>query len=231
MLMQNKAYREEAKFKTYPTPTINPVNQLITSPAEADKIAEAAEREVDNIIAIAYPSGPEPLLAKIDTTITQSAQSAPPTAPQTTTVTSVTNRLYRGRQPRPTSPAFIMNAIPDNWPGPPTNPLLIVNTGLEGSVNSFITPTLVTSCQIHQNNGNMVAFENTTPETNKQINTRLVELANQGPTLETTVTSCPDHQIPDRRQYTNHGEYQYQSTYTNQNRSFSNNYNQNYRQA
>ena len=36
----------------------------------------------------------------------------------------------------------------------------------------------------------MVAFENTTPETNKQINTRLTELANQGPTLETTETSA-----------------------------------------
>ena len=81
MLMQDNAYREQAKFKTYPTPTINPVNQLITSPAEADKIAEAAEREADNIMAIAYPSGPEPPLAKIDTTTTQSAQSVPPTAP------------------------------------------------------------------------------------------------------------------------------------------------------
>ena len=83
MLLQDNAYREQAKFKTYPTPTIHPVNQLITSPAEADKIAGAAEREADNIMTIAYPSGPEPPLAKIDTTITQSAQSAPPTAPPT----------------------------------------------------------------------------------------------------------------------------------------------------
>ena len=30
----------------------------------------------------------------------------------------------------------------------------------------------------------MVAFENTIPETDKQINTRLVEIANQAPTLE-----------------------------------------------
>ena len=81
MLMQDNAYREQAKFKTYRTPTINPVNQLITSPAEAHKIAEAAEREADNIMAIAYPSGPEPPLAEIDTATTQSAQSAPPTAP------------------------------------------------------------------------------------------------------------------------------------------------------
>ena len=231
MLMQDNAYREQAKLKTYPTPTINPVNQLITSPAEADKIVEAAEREADNIMAIAYPSGPEPPLTEIDTTNTQSAQPAPPTAPLTTTVTLAIDHLDHGRPPRPTSPAFMMNAIPDNQPRPPINPLLIVNTGQDGSANSFITLTLATSHQNHQNNGNTVAFENTTSETNKQINTRLVELANQGPTLETTVTSHLDRQVPDRRQYTNHREHQYKSTYTNQNRSFSNNYNQNYRQA
>ena len=99
MLMQDNAYREQAKFKTYPTPTINPVNQLITSPAEADKIVEAAEWEADNIMAIAYPSGPEPLLAEIDTVTTQTAQSAPPTAPSASTVTMATDRLDPGRQP------------------------------------------------------------------------------------------------------------------------------------
>ena len=66
IMMQDNAYREQAKIKTYPTPTTNPVNQLITSPVEADKIAEAAKREADNIMAIAFPSGPEPLLAAID---------------------------------------------------------------------------------------------------------------------------------------------------------------------
>ena len=45
ILMQDNAYREQAKIKTYPTPTTNPVNQLITSPTEADKIVEAAQRE------------------------------------------------------------------------------------------------------------------------------------------------------------------------------------------
>ena len=60
ILMQDNAYREQAKIKTYPTLTTNPVNQLITSPTEADKIAEAAQREADNIMAIAFPSGPEP---------------------------------------------------------------------------------------------------------------------------------------------------------------------------
>ena len=230
MLMQDNAYREQAKFKTYPTPTVNPVNQLITSTAEADKIAEAAEREADNIMTIAYPSGPEPPLAEIDTTITQSAQSVPPTAPLAITATTATEYLDRGRQLRLTSSAFMINAIPDNRLGPTTILLLVVNTVQDGNTNSFITPTLVTSRQNCQGNGNTVTFENTIPETNKQINSRFIEIANQGPTLETTATSCPDRQIPDRRQYTNHGEHQYQRTYTNQNRSFSNNYNQNYRQ-
>ena len=62
IIMQDNAYREQAKIKTYPTPTTNPVNHLITSPVEADKIVEAAQREVDNIMAIAFPSGPEPPL-------------------------------------------------------------------------------------------------------------------------------------------------------------------------
>ena len=44
-------------------------------------------------------------------------------------------------------------------------------------------------------------------------------------------TSCLDRHIPDRCQYTNHGEHQYQSTYNNQNRSYNNNHNRNYRQT
>ena len=225
IMMQDNAYREQAKIKTYPTPTTNPVNQLMTSPVEADKIAEAAQRKADNIMAIAFPSGPEPPLAAIDTITTQTAQSVPPTAPSASTATTPTDCLDHGRQPRPTSPAFMMNAIPDNWPGPTANPLLVVNTGQDGNTNSFITPKLVTNRQNCQGNGNTVAFENTIPETDKQINARLVEIANQGPTLETTATSCLDRHIPDRCQYTNHGEHQYQSTYNNQNRSYNNNYN------
>ena len=182
-------------------------------------------------MAIAYSSGPEPPLAEINTVTTQTAQSVPPTAPSAKTVTTVTDCLDRGRQLRPTSPAFMMNAIPDNRPGPTTNPLLLVNTGQDGNTNSFITPTLVTSHQNCQGNRNTVMFKNTIPETDKQINARLIEIANQGPTLETTVTSHPDHPIPDRRQYTNHGEHQYQSMYTNQNRSYNSNYNRNYRQT
>ena len=214
ILMQDNAYREQVKIKTYPTPTTNPVNQLITSPTEAD-----------NIMAIAFLSGPEPPLAEINTVTIQTAQSVPPTAPLASTATMVTDRLDCGRQPRPTSPAFMMNAIPDNRPGPTTNPLLMVNTGQDGNTNSFITPTLVTSHQNCQGNGNTIPFENTIPETDKQINARLIEIANQGPTLETMVTSRPDRHIPDRCQYTNHGEHQYQSMYANQNRSYNNNYN------
>ena len=158
ILMQDNAYREQAKIKTYPTPTTNPVNQLITSPTEADKIAEAAQREADNIMAIAFPSGPEPPLAEIDTVTTQTAQSVPPTAPSASTATTATDHLDYGRQPRLTSPAFIMNTIPDNRPGPTTNTLFMVNTGQDGNTNSFITPTLVTSRQNRQGNGNTIAF-------------------------------------------------------------------------
>ena len=193
IIIQDNAYREQAKIKTYPRPTINPINQLIASPGEADKIAEAAQRKADNIMAIAFPSGAEPPLATNDTATTQTAHSIPPTA---TTVTTAADRLDHRKQPRPTSPAFTMNAIPDNWPGPTAKPLLVVNTGHDGNTNSFITPILVTNHQNRQGNGNTVAFENNIPETDKQINARLVEIANQGPPLETTATSHLDHHIP-----------------------------------
>ena len=225
IIMQDNAYREQAKIKTYPRPIINPINQLITSPGEADKIAEAAQREADNIMAIAFPSGAEPPLAINDTTTTQTAQSVPPTAPMAITVTTAADHLDHGKQPRPTSPAFTMNAIPDNQPGPTANPLLVVSTGHDGNINSFITPTLVTNRQNCQGNGNTIAFENSTPEADKQINARLVEIANQGPPLKTMATSYLDHHVPDRRQYTNHREHQYRSMYTNQNRSYTTSYN------
>ena len=168
-------------------------------------------------------------MATIDTTTTQTAQSVPPTAPSATTATTVTNRLDHRKQPRPTSPAFMMNAIPDNRPGPTANPLLMVITGHDGNTNSFITPMLATNRQNCQGNRNTIAFENIILEADKQINTRPMEIANQGPSLETMVTSHLDRHILDRCQYTNHGEHQYQSTYTNQNRSYTNNYNRNYR--
>ena len=114
VIIQDNAYREQAKIKTYPRPTINPINQLITSPGKADKIAEAVQREADNIMAIAFPSGTKPPLATNDTTTTQTAHSVSPTAPTATTVTTATNRLDHRKQPRPASPSFTMNAIPDN---------------------------------------------------------------------------------------------------------------------
>ena len=116
IMMQENAYREQAKIKTYPTPTTNPVNQLITSPVEADRIVEAAQREAENIMEIAFPSGPKPPLAEIDTVTTQTAQSVPPTAPSASTVTMATDRLDHRRQLRSTYPAFVMNTIPDNRP-------------------------------------------------------------------------------------------------------------------
>ena len=180
-------------------------------------------------MAIAFPSGPEPPLATIDTATTETAQSVSPTAPSATAATTVTDHLDCGKKPRPTSPAFMMNSIPDNQPGPTANPLLMVNTGHDGNTNSFITPTLVTNRQNCQGSRNTVAFENSTPEVDKQINARFVEIANQVPPLETTATNHLDRHIPDRCQFTNHREHQYQSTYTNQNRSYSNNYNRNSR--
>ena len=41
VIMQDIAYRQQAYFQTYPKPAINPINQMITSPAEADKIGAA----------------------------------------------------------------------------------------------------------------------------------------------------------------------------------------------
>ena len=219
IIMQDNAYREQAKITTYPRPTTNPINQLITSPGEADKVAEAAQREADNIMAIAFPSGAKLPVDTTDTTTTQTAHSTPPLAPMATTVATAADRLDHRKQQRPASPSFMMNTIPDNRPGPTANPLLVVNTGHDGNINSFITPTLVTSHQNCQGNRNTIAFENVTPEVDKQINARLVEIANQGLPLETMATSHLDCHIPDRCQYTNQGEYQYQSTYTNQNRS------------
>ena len=58
---------------------------------------------------------------------------------------------------------------------------------------------------------------------------RLMEIANQGPTMETTATIHLDRHVPDRCQCTHHIEHQYQSTYTDQNRSYTTNYNRNYK--
>ena len=146
-----------------------------------------------------------------------------------TTAATAANCLDHGKQPRPALPSFMMNTIPDNHPGATANPLLIVNTRHDGNTNSFITTNLATNHQNCQDNRNTVVFKNNIPEVDKQINTRLAEIANQDPPpSETTVTSCLHHPVPDRCQFTKHREHQYQSTYTNQNRSYTNNYNRNY---
>ena len=227
VIMQDNACREQAKFKTYPRPSINPINQLITSPADADKIAEAAQREADNIMAIAFPSGGEPPLAANNTATTHSRHSS--THSFHGYDSGCSGQLPGlGKQPRPALPSFTMNAIPDNCPRPMANPLLIVNTGNDGIMNSFITPTLATNCQNRQDNRNTIAFDNNIPEAKKWINARLAEIANQGPSSETTATNRLDCPAPDRHQFTNHGKHQYQSTYTNQNRFYTNSYNRNY---
>ena len=56
VIIQDNTLREQAMFQTYPRPSINPINQLISSPAEADRIAAAAQKEADDIMAIAYPT-------------------------------------------------------------------------------------------------------------------------------------------------------------------------------
>ena len=145
VMMQDNAYRQQAQFKMYPTPTINTINQMITSPAEADKITAATMQEAEEIMAIAYPSGTEPPVAVTDNTITQTTQAVIPT---NTTVTTVADRLDCRRAHRPASPTFTMNVAMDNCLGATANPLLIVNTGNDGNTNSFITMTLVTNRQI-----------------------------------------------------------------------------------
>ena len=224
VITQDNAYRQQAQFLTYPTPTINPINQMITSSAEADKIAVAAQQEAEEIMAIAFPSGTQPLVVIADSTTTQTVQSVSPTAKQITTVIIAANCLNLGKPQRPASPSFTMNTITENHPGATVNPLLTVNMENEGNINSFITLTIATNCQNHQNNQNTVVFDNITPEADKHINLWLAEIANQG-TTETTVTNHHDHPVPNRCQFTNLSEHhQNQSTYTNQNRSYTNTY-------
>ena len=85
----------------------------------------------------------------------------------------------------------------------------------------------MTNHQNCQDNQNTVAFKNNIPEADKWIKTRLTEIANQGP-AEIAATNCNDHSVPDRHQFTNSGEQQYQSMYANQNRSYTNNKYRNY---
>ena len=49
VMMQDNAYRQQGQFQTYPTPKINPLNQMISSPAEADRIENAALQETGDL--------------------------------------------------------------------------------------------------------------------------------------------------------------------------------------
>ena len=128
VVMQDNAYRQQRQFQMYPTPKINPINQMISSPADADKSGAAALQEAEEIMAIAYPSGTQLPVAATDTTAT----SAP-------TAVTATDHLDRGRSNRPASPSFTINTAMENRLGATTNPLLTVNTGNDGNTKSFIT--------------------------------------------------------------------------------------------
>ena len=80
VIIQDNAFREQAHFQTYPTPSVNLINQIITSPAEADKIAAVAQKEADGIMAIAYSTGIQPPVAMADATVMHTTHSVPPTA-------------------------------------------------------------------------------------------------------------------------------------------------------
>ena len=199
VIMQDNILREQTMSQTYPRPSISPINQLISSPPDVDQIAAAAQKEVDNIIAIAYLTRSQPLVVTADPTVTHTAHTAPPPI---TLVTIAVDHLDCGKLQCPAFLSFTMNTIEKSHPGITANPLLTVNTGNKGNVNSFITPTIATNCLNCQDNQNTVAFESHIPEANKQINAHLTEVANQG-TTETTVTNCHDHPDPNRCQYNN----------------------------
>ena len=222
VMMQDDAYRQQVQFQTYPTPKINPINQMISSQVEVDRIGAVALQEAEEIMAIAYPSGTQPPLAVADTATTQTTQSMPLMATAATTAATAADCLDGRRTNRPASPSFIMNVATENHPGVTANPLLIVNTGNDDNTNSFIIPTLATNRQNCKENRNTVAFDNNIPKADKRINARLVEIASQGP-VETTATNCHDCPVLDRCQITNNGEHQYQSMYTNQNSSYTKN--------
>ena len=147
VMMQDSAYRQHGHFQTYPNHKINPVNQMISSPAEVDKTGAAAQQEAEEIMTIAYPLDPQPPIATTNATTTHTMQTTPPTVALATTTTTTADRLDGGRTNRPASPSFTMNAAMENHPGATTNPLLIVNTGNDGNTNSFITPTLASNRQ------------------------------------------------------------------------------------
>ena len=219
IIIQDNAFRGQVRFKTYPRPA-NPTNQQIKSPVDKDRVAAAAQKGAADIMAIAYPNGPDPLEATAGTaaTATDTTTNLPPTL--------AAEHLGCGKPHRPASPSFTMNAIEENHPGATPNPLLTVNTGGEGNDNPFNTPTLGTSHQNRPDSQNTIVFEHHIPEADRQINTHLTEIVNQG-TTETTATTCEDHPDPERHQLNNPSDtHQYQGMYTNQyHRAYNRNYN------
>ena len=78
VIIHDNILRKQTMSQTYPRPSISPINQLISSPADADQIAAAAQKEADNIITIAYPTRSQPLVVTADPTVIHTAHTAPP---------------------------------------------------------------------------------------------------------------------------------------------------------
>ena len=70
-------YYEVAKYEIRGRKISNRMDEILAIIMQDN----AFQREAENIMAIAFPSGSEPPLAKIDTTTTQTVQSVPSTAP------------------------------------------------------------------------------------------------------------------------------------------------------
>ena len=114
VMMQDNAYRQQGQFQTYPTPKINSINQMTSSPVEADKIGAAALQETEEIMAIAYPSGTQPPVSVADTATTQTTQSIPLTPTAATTAATAADHLNHGKTNRPTSPLFTINVATED---------------------------------------------------------------------------------------------------------------------
>ena len=144
VMKQDNANRQQGHFQTYPTPKVNPVNQMISSPAEADNIGAAAEQEAEEIMAIAYPSGTQSPVATTDATTTQIMQTTTPTATMATTVTIAADHFDCGRTNRPASPSFTMNAAMENCPGSTTNKIQTLSSPRPWCPTIKIMPTIGT---------------------------------------------------------------------------------------
>ena len=56
IFIQDNAFREQAKLKTYPRSATNPKNQVINNTTTADNIAIAGQKEADSINGNCIPS-------------------------------------------------------------------------------------------------------------------------------------------------------------------------------